>query len=74
MSPNNACSAILSPIVSGSLLYMSPKKGGKLSSEKKIPEKKMDPIPTRKLIILPTLKRIIKDAAKRPIPIKGSEL
>ena len=47
---------------------------GKLSIEKKIPEKKIDVRPVKRVIIFPTLKSIMKDAAISPIPMKGIAL
>ena len=71
---NNACCAISKPIVRGKLLLILAKFSGIASSEKNIPEKKIDEIPTKKLTTFPTLYKIINAAAHNPIPMKGIEL
>ena len=71
---NNACSAISRPIERGKLLLISTKYSGIASSEKNIPEKKIDEMATKKLITLPTLNKIINAAANSPTPIKGMQL
>ena len=71
---NNACCAISKPIDRGKLLLMLAKFSGIASSEKNIPEKKIDEMATKKFNIFPTLNKIINAAANNPIPIKGIEL
>ena len=68
---NNACCAISKPIVRGKLLLILAKFSGIASSEKNIPEKKIDEIPIKKFT---TLYKIINAAAHNPIPMKGIEL
>ena len=74
MPPTRASFARSKPIVRGKLLLIPANTLGKLSIEKKIPEKKIDVRPVKRVIIFPTLKSIMKDAAISPIPMKGIAL
>ena len=65
---------VSSPIVKGRYSAIRENWLGNDSTEKKIPEKKIENRPTKRLVTFPTLKIIISDADKRPMPMNGIEL